>query len=97
MATGGVFGYCYPTRTLFQPTGYLLLVHSQEELMSKFAIALAAFVSLGLAVPAFAQERKETQMPAEKMEGKHDNKMVVHHHHHHHHHHTMVKPEPKPQ
>ena len=66
--------------------------------MSKFAIALAAFVSLGLAVPAFAQEKKEMQMPAEKMEGKHDNKMVVHHHHHHHHHHhTMVKPEPKPQ
>ena len=54
--------------------------------MKKFAIALAAFVSLGLAVPAFAQEKKDT-MPAEKM--------VVHHHHHHHHHHHMMKPEPK--
>ena len=54
--------------------------------MKKFAIALAAFVSLGLAIPAFAMEKKE--MPAEK-------KMVVHHHHHHHHHHHMMKPEPK--
>jgi len=52
--------------------------------MKKFAIALAAFVSLGLAVPAVAMEKKE--MPAEK-------KMVVHHHHHHHHH--VMKPEPK--
>jgi hypothetical protein len=52
--------------------------------MKKFAIALAAFVSLGLAVPALAQEKKDT-MPAEKM--------VVHHHHHH----QMMKPEPKPQ
>jgi LAS superfamily LD-carboxypeptidase LdcB len=51
--------------------------------MKKFAIVLAAFVSLGLAVPAFAEEKKDT-MPA------------VHHHHHHHHHHIM-KPEPKPQ
>ncbi len=61
--------------------------------MKKFAIALAAFVSLGLAVPAFAMEKKYT-MPAEKMEKHH--KMVVHHHviHHHHHHHVM-KPEPK--
>jgi hypothetical protein len=75
------------TQILFLPTGYLLLVYYQEESMSKFAIALAAFVSLGLAVPAFAQEKKDT-MPAEKM--------VVHHHHHHHHHH-MMKPEPKPQ
>ena len=54
--------------------------------MKKFAIALAAFVSLGLAIPAFAEEKKE--MPAEKM--------GVHHHHHHHHHpHHMMKPEPK--
>jgi hypothetical protein len=60
--------------------------------MKKLAIALAAFVSLGLAIPAFAQEKKE-QMPAAKVEKHH--KMVVHHHHHHHHH--MVKPEPKPQ
>ncbi len=56
--------------------------------MKKFAIALAAVVSLGLAIPAFAMEKKDT-MPAEK-------KMVVHHHHHHHHHH-MMKPEPNPQ
>jgi hypothetical protein len=54
--------------------------------MKKFAIALAAFVSLGLAVPAVAMEKKE--MPAEK-------KMVVHHHHHHHHDHHVMKPEPK--
>jgi hypothetical protein len=47
--------------------------------MKKFAIALAAFVSLGLAVPAVAMEKKD--------------KVVVHHHHHHHHH--MMKPEPK--
>ncbi len=40
--------------------------------MKMFVIALAAFVSLGLAVPAFAHEKKET-MPA------------AHHHHHHHH------------
>jgi len=52
--------------------------------MKRFAIALAAFVSLGLAVPAFAQEK--ATMPAEKT--------VVHHHHHHHH---MMKPAPKPQ
>ncbi len=58
--------------------------------MKKFAIALAAFVSLGLAIPAFAEEKKD-QMPAGKMEKHHT--MVVHHHHHHHHH--MVKPEPK--
>ena len=52
--------------------------------MKTFVIALAAFVSLGLAVPAFAQEKKDA-MP------------VVHHHHHHHHnhHHHMMKPEPK--
>ena len=57
--------------------------------MKKFAIALAAFVSLGLAIPAFAEEKKE--MPAEKMEKHH--KMVVHHHHViHHHHHHMMKP-----
>jgi len=57
--------------------------------MNKFAIGLAAFVSLGLIVPAFAQEKKDTKMPAANT--------VVHHHHHHHHHHMTVKPEPKPQ
>ncbi len=53
--------------------------------MKMFVIALAAFVSLGLAVPAFAMEKKET-IPA----GHHH-----HHHHHPHHHHHMVKLEPK--
>jgi hypothetical protein len=60
--------------------------------MNKFAIALAAIVSLGLAIPAFAEESKKM----------HDGKMGMHHdkmmgHHHHHHHHMMGKPEPKPQ
>ena len=63
--------------------------------MNKFAIALAAVVSLGLAIPAFAEEKTGEKMGGDKME-KHD-KMVVHHHHHHHHHHMMGKPEPKPQ
>ena len=31
--------------------------------MKKFAIALAAFVSLGLAVPAFAEEKKDRCQP----------------------------------
>ena len=38
--------------------------------MKKFAVVLAAFVSLGLTVPAFAEEMKDT-------------KPAVHHHHHH--------------
>jgi hypothetical protein len=72
--------------------------------MKKFALALAALVSLGLAIPAFAQEKNDT-MPAGKMHGdkmhgekmgKHHDKMMGHHHHHHHHH-MMGKPEPKPQ
>jgi Spy/CpxP family protein refolding chaperone len=66
--------------------------------MNKFAIALAAVVSLGLAVPAFAEEKDDMQMPAGKMHG---GKMGMHHDkmmgHHHHHHHMMGKPEPKPQ
>ncbi len=49
--------------------------------MSKFAVALATFISLGLSVPAFA------------MMVTHPNQ--VSHHHHHHHHHKMVKPAPK--
>jgi hypothetical protein len=76
--------------------------------MNKFAIALAAVVSLGLAIPAFAEEKNDTQMPAGKMQGDkmhggkmgmhHDKMMGHHHHHHHHHHHQMMgKPEPKPQ
>jgi hypothetical protein len=60
--------------------------------MNKFVIALATVVSLGLAIPAFAE------VPAERMGkhemGKHD-KMVVHYHHHYHHH--MMKSEAKPQ
>jgi hypothetical protein len=73
--------------------------------MKKFAIALAAVVSLGLAVPAFAQDNKaappaakKDAMPAEKMDAMPADKMVVHHHHHHHHHHhQMMTPAPKPQ
>ena len=61
--------------------------------MNKFVVALATVVSLGLAIPAFAE------VPAERMGkpemGKHD-KMVVHHHYHHYYHHTM-RPEAKPQ
>jgi len=61
--------------------------------MNKFVVALATVVSLGLAIPAFAE------VPAERMGkpemGKHD-KMVVHHHYHHLYHHTM-RPEAKPQ
>ncbi|MGA2843493.1 MAG: hypothetical protein ABSG18_25880 [Steroidobacteraceae bacterium] len=52
--------------------------------MKKFAIVLAAFVSLGLFAPAFAEEKKDM-----KMEGHHDKVMI---HHHHHHHHKMVAP-----
>jgi len=62
--------------------------------MKKFAIALAAVVSLGLAVPAFAQDNKNAA-PAEKKDTMPAEGVVVHHHHHHHH--QMTKPEPKPQ
>ena len=61
--------------------------------MNKFVVALATVVSLGLAVPAFAEA------PAERMGkpemGRHD-KTVVHHHYHHFYHHTM-KSDAKPQ
>ena len=72
--------------------------------MNKFTIALAAVVSIGLAIPAFAEEKND-MMPAGKM---HNDKMpagkmgmrhttVVHHHHYHHHyHHMMAQPAPKP-
>ena len=69
--------------------------------MNKFVVALAAAVSLGLAIPAFAEEKNDAQVPAERMGkpemGTHD-RMVAHHHYHHHHyyHHTM-RPETKPQ
>jgi hypothetical protein len=64
--------------------------------MNKFVVALATVVSLGLTIPAFAEDSK---MPMEKMGkphtmGKH-HMMVVHHHYHHHYHH-MMKPEAKP-
>ena len=67
--------------------------------MNKFVVALAAAVSLGLAIPAFAEEKNDAQVPAERM-GKpvmerHD-KMAVHHHYRHDYHHTM-RPEAKPQ
>jgi hypothetical protein len=62
--------------------------------MNKFAIALAAVVSLGLAIPAFAEEKTGDKMGGHKM-GKHH--AVVVHHRHHHHNHTMGKPEAKPQ
>jgi hypothetical protein len=62
--------------------------------MNKFVVALATVVSLGLATPAFAQEKTDAPVPAEKM-GKQD-KMVTHHHYHHHYNH-MMKPESKPQ
>jgi ABC-type nickel/cobalt efflux system permease component RcnA len=72
--------------------------------MKKFAIALAAVVLLGLAVPTLAQDNKATPpaakkdaMPAEKMDTMPAEKMGHHHRHHHHHHHQMMKPEPKPQ
>ena len=56
--------------------------------MNNFVVALATVVSLGLAIPAFAEDAK---MPMEKMGkphmmGKH-HMMVVHHHYHHHYHH----------
>jgi hypothetical protein len=49
--------------------------------MNKFVLALATVVSLGLTIPAFAEDAK---MPMEKMGkphmmGKH-HMMVVHHH-----------------
>ena len=64
--------------------------------MNKFVLALATVVSLGLTIPASAEDAK---MPMEKMGkphmmGKH-HMMVVHHHYHHHYHH-MMKPEAKP-
>ena len=64
--------------------------------MNKFAIALAAVVSLGLAIPAFAEEKGDN-MGGDKM-GKHHDKMMGHHHyHHHHHHHDHMMGEPKPE
>jgi hypothetical protein len=62
--------------------------------VNKFAIALATVASLGLAIPAFAEDAK---MSVEKMAKPHMMKphhvMVVHHHHYHHHYHyAMTKP-----
>jgi hypothetical protein len=64
--------------------------------MNKFAIALAAVVSLGLAIPAFAEEKTGEKMGGDKME-KHHDKMMGHHHYHHHHHHHHMMGEPKPE
>jgi hypothetical protein len=61
--------------------------------MNKFAIALAAVVSLGLAIPAFAEEKTGEKMGGDKM-AKHGT-MVVHHHHHHHHHDHMMGEKPQ--
>jgi len=60
--------------------------------MNKFVLALATVVSLGLTIPAFAEDAK---MPMEKMAKPQPHVMVVHHHYHHHYHH-MMKPEAKP-
>ena len=64
--------------------------------MNKFVAVLATVVSLGLAMPAFAQDKTQAQVPVEKM-GKHEmekhDRMIVHHHYHHHHH--MMKSEAK--
>jgi hypothetical protein len=68
--------------------------------MNKFAIALAAVVSLGLAIPAFAEDMPAGKMQSDKMHGgkmEMQHTMVVHHHHYHHHYHHMVPPAPKPQ
>ena len=65
--------------------------------MNKFAIALAAVVSLGLAIPAFAEEKTGEKMGGDKMEKHHDKMMGHHHYHHHHHHHHHMMGEPKPQ
>jgi hypothetical protein len=61
--------------------------------VNKFVVALATVVSLGLAIPAFAE------MPMEKMGKPHMMKphhVVVVHHHYHHHYHHMVTPQAKP-
>jgi hypothetical protein len=65
--------------------------------MNKFAIALAAVVSLGLAIPAFAEEKTGEKMGGDKMEKHHDKMMGHHHYHHHHHHHHHMMGEPKPE
>jgi hypothetical protein len=61
--------------------------------VNKFAVALATVASLGLAIPAFAEDAK---MPMQKMGKPHMMKphhvMVVHHHYHHHYHYAMTKP-----
>jgi hypothetical protein len=64
--------------------------------MLKFVVALAAVTSLGLAVPAFAEDgmlAKPNTMAKLHMMAK-PHMVVVHHHYHHHYHHAM-KPEMK--
>jgi hypothetical protein len=53
--------------------------------MLKFVVALAAVTSLGLAVPALAEDG---MMAKPEMAKPH--MMVVHHYHHHYHHHMMA-------
>jgi hypothetical protein len=64
--------------------------------MLKFVVALAAVTSLGLAVPAFAEDgmlaKPDTMAEPHMMAKPH---MVVVHHHYHHHYHHMMKPEMK--
>jgi hypothetical protein len=61
--------------------------------MLKSVVALATVVSLGLAVPAFAEEMTKPMAKPHMMAKTH--MMVVHHHYHHHYHHMMT-PETKP-
>jgi hypothetical protein len=74
---------------------YLVLPTSQRgKPVNKFVVALATVVSLGLMIPAFAEDAK---MPMQKMGKPHMMKphhvvTVVHHHYHHHYHYAMTKP-----
>jgi hypothetical protein len=65
--------------------------------VNKFVVSLATVVSLGLAIPAFAEDAKMSMQKMGKphMMKPHHVVMVVHHHYHHHYHH-MVPPQAKP-
>jgi hypothetical protein len=60
----------------------------RRKTMLKFVVALAAVTSLGLAVPAFAEDgmMAKPEMAKPHMMAK-PHVMVVHHYHHHYHHH----------